>query len=505
MPGLPRLECGAGSRSASRVRGRRIPVSGLLEREAEMALLLGRYAQAANGQGGTVLLSGEAGMGKTSVIEHFAAALRGGPVPPSAFLVGRCDDMHTPTPLGPIHDLALLAPDPARGVLLAARDAGTAAAALVDLARSARSPVVFVVEDAHWADDATLDTIRRLWRRAEHVPALLVVTYRDEDIGYRHPARRLLGSIVGPSVTRLRLTPLTEPAVRSLAANTAVDAAELTRVSGGNPLFVTEVLGTPGAEVPPTVRDAVLGRLAGLSGAAQAVVAALSVVPSRCERWLAEAVVGTSTAGMAEAERAGVLQGDSTAVWFRHELARRAVEASLTAAERVHHHRAVVRELVDRAADPARLVHHAAQAGDRDMLARHAPAAAAQAVSAGSHRQAAAHFALLLEEPDRLDPHQLAECRASWAYSLYVINEHGAATQVAEAAVASWEQVNDPHGLGSALITLSMAAFWTRGPTAARRCGRPGGRVVRTTRRPGRTRSGLHRTSTRSQQPRDAW
>ena len=139
MPGLPRLECGAGSRSASRVRGWRIPVSGLLEREAEMALLLGRYAQAANGQGGTVLLSGEAGMGKTSVIEHFAAALRGGPVPPSAFLVGRCDDMHTPTPLGPIHDLALLAPDPARGVLLAARDAGTAAAALVDLARALTS------------------------------------------------------------------------------------------------------------------------------------------------------------------------------------------------------------------------------------------------------------------------------------------------------------------------------------------------------------------------------
>jgi hypothetical protein len=130
-----------------------------------------------------------------------------------------------------------------------------------------------------------------------------VVTYRDEDLGYRHPARRLLGSIVGPSVARLHLDPLTESAVRWLAAGTAVDAAELTRASGGNPFFVTEVLGTPSVEVPPTVRDAVLGRLAALGAEARAVVAALSVVPSRCERWLADALAGTvggtSTVGIA--------------------------------------------------------------------------------------------------------------------------------------------------------------------------------------------------------------
>jgi DNA-binding CsgD family transcriptional regulator/type II secretory pathway predicted ATPase ExeA len=457
--------------SAMLVEGRRVRVTGLLERESDMAVLVSRYQQATTGRGGVVLLSGEAGMGKTSLVEHFAVSLRGGPVEPAAFLVGRCDDLHTPTPLGAVHDLAMLAPEPARTALLAARDAATAAVALVDLARAAPSPVVLVVEDVHWADDATLDMIRRLWRRAEQAAALLVVTYRDEDLSYRHPARRLLGSIVGPGVARLRLDPLTESAVRSLAAGTAVDAAELTRVTGGNPFFVTEVLGAPSGEVPPTVRDAVLGRLAALSAAARAVVAALSVVPSRCERWLAdalaEAVADTSTAGMAEAERAGVLQGDSEAVWFRHELARRAVETSQTAAERVQHHRAVLRELAHRAPDPARLVHHASQAGDRDTLSRHAAAAAAQAVSAGSHRQASAHFALILEDADRLDPTQVAECRAGWAYSLYVINELGAAARVAEAAVTSWEQVDDLHGLGSALVTLSMAAFWTRGPTAA--------------------------------------
>jgi DNA-binding CsgD family transcriptional regulator/tetratricopeptide (TPR) repeat protein len=458
------------------VEGRRGPLTGLLERDSELAVLTGRYQQAVTGRGGVVLLSGEAGMGKTSLVDQFAVSLRRGPVVPSAFLVGRCDDLLTPTPLGAVHDLALFAPEPGRAAVLAARDAAAAVVALVDLTRVAPSPVVLVVEDVHWADDATLDTIRQLWRRVDEAAALLVVTYRDEDLGDHHPARRLLGSIVGSRVTRLRLDPLTESAVQALASGTGVDAAELARVTGGNPFFVTEVLQAPGAEVPPTVRDAVLGRLATLSAASRAVVTVLSVVPSRCERWLADALAatvadastsGASTAGMAEAERAGVLQGDSEAVWFRHELARQAVEAAQTAAERVQHHRTVLQELVDRVPDPARLVHHASRAGDRDTLNRHAAAAAAQAVSAGSHRQASAHFALLLEDADRIDPRQVAEYRTRLAYSLYVINEFGAATRVAEEAVKSWEQVDDARGLASASITFSMAAFWTRGPTAA--------------------------------------
>jgi predicted ATPase len=113
-------------------------VTGLLERDDEMAVLAGRYEQAADGRGGVVLLSGEAGMGKTSLVEHFAVSVRGGPVKPSAFLVGRCDDLHTPIPLGAVHDLAMLAPDPARAALLAARDAATAAGALLDPSRPAR-------------------------------------------------------------------------------------------------------------------------------------------------------------------------------------------------------------------------------------------------------------------------------------------------------------------------------------------------------------------------------
>jgi DNA-binding CsgD family transcriptional regulator len=439
----------------------------LLERDAELAVLAERYRRVAAGHGGVVLLSGEAGLGKTSLVEHFAATLRRGSPRPAELLVGRCEDLLAPSPLGAIHDMALLAPERARAALLTAGNAAAAAVVLAELARTSPGPVVFVIEDVHWADDASLDTVRHLWRRTERVPALLLLTYREEELDDRHPARRLLGSIVGPRVARLHLAPLTVSALRSLAEGTPFDAATLAEVTGGNPFFVTEVLESPGDGVPPTVRDAVLGRLAALSDGARAAVRALSVVPSRCERAVAEALAAGSTAALAEAERAGVLQGDCDAVWFRHELARRAVESALPAAERVQHHRAVLTKLTSRDADAARLVHHAREAGEADVLRLHAAAAAQQAVAAGSHRQASAHFRLLLEEPDALAPRTLAEYRGALAYSLYLINEFEAAAREAEAAVASWAEVGDPSRLGSVLITLSMTAFWTRGPAVA--------------------------------------
>ena len=166
---------------------------------------------------------------------HFAAVLRGGSPRPAWFLVGLCEDLLTPSPLGAIHDLALLAPEQARTALLAAGNAATAAVVLAELARTSPGPVVLVVEDVHWADDASLDTVRHLWRRTEQVKMLLLLTYREEELDDRHPARRLLGSIVGPRVARLRLAPLTVSALRSLAEGTPFDAATLAEVTAATP------------------------------------------------------------------------------------------------------------------------------------------------------------------------------------------------------------------------------------------------------------------------------
>jgi len=158
---------------------------------------------------------------------------------------------------------------------------------------------------------------------------VLVLTLRETGVGADHPLRQLLGSLAGPTVRRLALPALSVDAVRRLGGVSAPEAAEIHRVTEGNPFFVTEVLAAGGIGVPTTVRDAVLARIGALPSAVRTLVQRLSVVPTRAERWLAESLAGDNPAALVEAERSGMLIGGAASVSFRHELARRAIEASL--------------------------------------------------------------------------------------------------------------------------------------------------------------------------------
>jgi hypothetical protein len=147
--------------------------------------------------------------------------------------------------------------------------------------------VVVVVEDAHWADEATLDLLVFLGRRMERTPALLLVTYRDDEVGAEHPLRGVLGALPQGVVHHLRLQPLSAAAVGELARRAGRPAAGLRALTGGNPLLVTEVLAAGDSGVPMTVRDLVLARLAGLPVDAQEVVRLVAVVPTgpSCGWW----------------------------------------------------------------------------------------------------------------------------------------------------------------------------------------------------------------------------
>ena len=156
-------------------------------------------------------------------------------------------------------------------------------AAVCDELAAPPSPAMLVVEDAHWADGATLDVLRYLGTRVQNLPAVLLMTYRDDALARDHPLRGVLGALGSTAATRLRLTRLTSDAVREMAASTNVDPGELFRLTGGNPFFVSEVLANPGAVVPPTVVDAVLARVGTLSPAAQTALDRLAVIPSGAE------------------------------------------------------------------------------------------------------------------------------------------------------------------------------------------------------------------------------
>ena len=121
-------------------------------------------------------------------------------------------------------------------------------------------PTILVVEDVHWADEATLDVLGYLARRIADLPAVLVLTYRDDELTREHPLQQLLGQASASGrVRRLPLRRLSEDAVRWLSAASRVDADEVFAMTSGNPFFVTEVLAAgDGDRVPSTVVDAVL-------------------------------------------------------------------------------------------------------------------------------------------------------------------------------------------------------------------------------------------------------
>ena len=398
----------------------------LLEREPFLAAL------EAAPDGGTVLVAGEAGIGKTALVRAYCAG-QGARV-----LWGACDALFTPRPLGPFADVA----EAAGGELRALIREGARPAELLPalLAELRAEPSVLVLEDLHWADEGTLDVLRLLARRLDGLTARVVATFRDDEIGEAHPLRRAIGDL---GARRLRLEPLSREAVRALADRHEVDGERLHAITGGNPFYVTEVLSTPGEAIPGTVRDAVLGRIAGLPPDARGLLEQVAIVPGGAEGALLREA---SDAAVDACLRAGTLRPAGDGLSFRHELARLAVEEAITPRRRAALHRTVLAALGRAGADPARLAHHAEMAGDAAAVLEHAPVAAERAARAAAHREAAAQYARALRFAGSEPPERRAELLERRAYHCYLTD------QIEEAAIkARREALELRRGLGDRL------------------------------------------------------
>lgn len=438
---------------------------GLLERADELAVLDDAARRAGGGAGSVVLVSGEAGIGKTALLAHAFADVE----PRRArVLWGACDPLSTPRPLGPLHDIARQV----GGTLL---DAATSSIArevlfgtMLDELRRDAPPTVVVVEDIHWADEATLDLLKFLSRRIQRTSALLVITFRDDEVGPTHPLRSFLGHLPPTDVRRLRLVPLSAQAVGALARDAGRSARRLHEVTGGNPFFVTEVLASNHDTVPVTVRDAVLARVAGLSDNARAVVELAAVTPLRIERWLIDDVLSPPSAAIDECLAIGILQGDNDTLAFRHELARRAIEDSLFAERRRALHANCLTALLargDDAVSAARLAHHAELAVDAAALYRYGAEAAAQAASVGAHRDAASLYERALRAADVLPLRERALLLERYSVECYLSEPIDAACSARAEALALWRQDGDRLREGDALRWLSRF-WWFRGVRA---------------------------------------
>jgi DNA-binding CsgD family transcriptional regulator/tetratricopeptide (TPR) repeat protein len=317
-----------------------------------------------------------------------------------------------------------------------------------------------VIEDVHWADEATLDLLKFLGRRINRVNSMLIASYRDDEVGADHPLRSVLGDL--PHLVRLRLPRLSEAAVERLANEAGRPVEDLYEVTGGNPFFVTEALHSKEPGVPVTVRDAVLSRAARLSPAASAVLQLVSVVPARTEIWLLNDTINPDIATLEECVSAGMLRYEGEAIAFRHELARLAVEDSIAAPRRHSLHTLVLRALLNRGSDAllARIVHHASQVDDGAAVLKYAPLAAKQAAALNAHRESASHYQTALRYIDELAPQEVASLLECRSYECYLTNQGDEAVRARREALEIWRQVADHVRQGINLRWMSRLSWW---------------------------------------------
>ncbi len=360
----------------------------LLERSPFLDALAGYATEARDGSGRLVLVSGESGIGKTALVEAFQAQLDG-----ARWLWGACDGLLTPRPLGPLFDIAAQA----GGQLAELCDQGAGpdrlfGAFLAELGSPAGLTVA-VIEDVHWADEATIDLLRFAGRRLGRMKALVLVTYRDDELG-DDPLRLLLGDLATHRATRrMGLPPLSDDAVRALVGRRDMDATELRRVTGGNPFLVCEAIEAGWPAVPPTVLDVVGARLARSSAPVRETLQAAAVIGTSVDREVLASVLGGPPAPLDDCLRTGLVTADATSLRFRHELVRMAVAEAIPPHRRGALHARLLRALEDAGnADPAVLAHHAEGAGDVAATLRYAPEAARRSAALSAHREAAAQY-----------------------------------------------------------------------------------------------------------------
>ncbi len=446
----------------------------LVERDHQLETLSSYLDDAASGHGRLVYLAGEAGIGKSALVASFIAST----AERAWTSVAYCDGSATPSPLAPLRELLPTLPpglwpeDATRQEIFAA------------VLRSLRDPPdpvphLIVVEDAHWADQATIDLLLHLARRIHTCRALVIVTYRAEDVDVASGLRQLLGDSASATGTRrLDVPPLSLAAVaalverdaRSQAVVGAMDAARLHEITHGNAFYVTEVLSSGLDVIPEQCRDAILARVASLSEPTQQALEVVALAGARAEIDVVEELLRDGLAAVDEALVRGLLVEADGALMFRHELARLVVADRAPIGRRIHQHRRLLTALEARGADPARLAHHADAAGLSRPAVEHATLAGRSASALGAHRESARQFERALAHAGRLGPgglrdEQVADLFWALGYELYVTARTAEASLAVEQARDIWDRLGATNRVGDAWRCLSRL-MWFEGRNA---------------------------------------
>ncbi|MEQ4723848.1 AAA family ATPase [Nonomuraea sp. B19D2] len=486
----------------------------LVGRSVELARLVRVLQSAAEGMAGVALVGGDAGIGKTRLVAELVseARERGFHV-----LVGQCAELGDSLPYLPLADAlrgaepavrAAAAAHPMLGQLLPGMESapstgltqqrlfGSLLGLLADV-----QPVLFVIEDLHWADRSTRDLLVFLSRMVQSERVCVAGTYRTDDLHRRHPLRSVLAELKRlPTVTGVELGPLASGDMSDYVATLGeVGAQELGLIvsrADGNPFYAEELFAAmaEGDSLPDGLASLLMTRVEVLSEAGQGVLRAAAVAGRRVEDELLREVSGLPLAEFEEAVREivsrGLLRVDGYGYAFRHALLQEAVYTDLLPGERTRLHVAFARLLTS----PAELAYHHLAGHDLAGALSASVEAGRLAERLGAPAEAHSHYdralglwervegaaALAGESRERLafrsavmaadsgDNHRAiiqlralqptSEVNERLAYYLYEADDQPGAIAAAERAVESAE---DQPALARALATHARTLLWS--------------------------------------------
>jgi len=433
----------------------------LAERDRELSRLTRLFEQV--GQSGhAVAIGGEAGIGKTALLREFAARL-----PDDCQCIwGMCDALFTPRPFGPVLDIAAMLGGPEEH-LQAGGGAALFSRLLAHLSEG-RERKVLILEDVHWADVGTLDFIRFLGRRITICGALMIVSYRNDELGRTHPLLRVFGDIPTRQMERIELAPLSLAAITRLAEESGRDAQSLLEITGGNPFFLSEILasGRAGNHVPVSVQDAVNSRLSRLSPEHVGLLEALSIIPVPIDPALHCRWIENHERLLQDCIDLAILTKDCEhRLRFRHELARLATSNRCSSIDKRNLHQQHLLSMLEEPAryDAGEVLHHARGAGDAVRVLQFAPIAAKGAALLGAHKEAADYLDAALDHIDEAEPAEAAQLYESFAYEAAI--SHRIDDRVIEArrhALTMWRALGNDLKIADNLRHLSRL-HWYRG------------------------------------------
>lgn len=433
----------------------------LIERDGFFETLHAKLKDAVSGEGHCILVCGEAGIGKTSIVKAFYGDKKSS----CNIYLGTCDDLFTPRPLAPLYDILLqmkVVTGESNGNF--GDRARLFTGFLNELENQTRTTLI-IIEDVHWADEATLDFIKFFARRISQFRCLFILTYRDNEIRSSHPLRSVLGQLPPDSFTRLRLTPLSRQAVEKMSAEKGYKGENVYNISNGNPFYVTEILATYSAGVPNNIKDSILSTYHRLDPETKSAWQILSVLPTGFELKYLEKMAPSFAAAIHRCLELQIMVLKDQVLLFKHELFRRAIEGFLSPIVRIALNKNILdllKESFEQNREIERIIHHAKNANEYELVVQYAPMAARQAACVGSHIEASKLYLTAIEYYQGNDKEVLIQFYEAYAYECYIINHIRDAIIYQGKALKISQEKNQVAHVGNSLRILSRL-WWYDG------------------------------------------